>query len=207
MTSTMLDVNIDRQDPTDFFEQVAGRSAEQSRRARRSRASVFLPRRTSPRTRRQHKHGAPRASFAAGRRLARVSARSRISVVGTPERGAVVRARRSSSRSHVGRAIGWTSSSRSSRTSASAIASRSPRCDAQNSGGRRRNARVANDPEGSPLGRALGRRVAAVALATSPPAGTSGTRGPTSPFDYDRSAPLEVAWAKPPFRTTSRTRT
>ena len=37
--------------------------------------------------------------------------------------------------------------------------------------------------------------VAAVALATSPPAGTSGTRGP-SLFDYDRSAPLEVAWGR-----------
>ena len=38
--------------------------------------------------------------------------------------------------------------------------------------------------------------VAAVALATSPPAGSSGTRGSTSPFDYDRSAPLEVAWGR-----------
>ena len=38
--------------------------------------------------------------------------------------------------------------------------------------------------------------VAAAALATSPPAGTSGARGPASPFDYDRSAPLEVALGK-----------
>ena len=38
--------------------------------------------------------------------------------------------------------------------------------------------------------------VGAVALATSPPAGTSGARGPASLFDYDRSAPLEVAWGK-----------
>ena len=35
--------------------------------------------------------------------------------------------------------------------------------------------------------------VAALALATSPPAGTSGARVP-APFDYDRSAPLELAW-------------
>ena len=38
--------------------------------------------------------------------------------------------------------------------------------------------------------------VAAVALATSAPAGTSGARGPGSLFDYDRSAPLEVAWGR-----------
>ena len=38
--------------------------------------------------------------------------------------------------------------------------------------------------------------VAAVALATSPPVGTSGARGPASLFDYDRSAPLKVAWGK-----------
>ena len=38
--------------------------------------------------------------------------------------------------------------------------------------------------------------VGAVALATSPPAGTSSARGPGSLFDYDRSAPLEVAWGK-----------
>jgi dienelactone hydrolase len=38
--------------------------------------------------------------------------------------------------------------------------------------------------------------VGAVALATPPPAGTSGARGPASLFDYDRSAPLEVAWGK-----------
>ena len=38
--------------------------------------------------------------------------------------------------------------------------------------------------------------VAAVALATSPPAGTSGARGPASRFGYDRSAPLEAAWGR-----------
>ncbi len=38
--------------------------------------------------------------------------------------------------------------------------------------------------------------VAAVPLATSPPAGTSGARRPASLFDYDRSAPLEVAWGR-----------
>jgi cephalosporin-C deacetylase-like acetyl esterase len=43
---------------------------------------------------------------------------------------------------------------------------------------------------------ALVAAVAAVALATSPPAGTSGPGGPTSLFDYNRSAPLELAWGK-----------
>jgi hypothetical protein len=38
--------------------------------------------------------------------------------------------------------------------------------------------------------------VAALALATSPPAGTSVARVPPSLFDYDRSAPLEVAWGR-----------
>jgi len=39
--------------------------------------------------------------------------------------------------------------------------------------------------------------IATVALATSPPAGTSGPGGgATSLFDYDRSAPLELAWGK-----------
>ena len=38
--------------------------------------------------------------------------------------------------------------------------------------------------------------VGAVALATSHFAGTSGARGPASLFDYDRSAPLEVAWGR-----------
>ena len=38
--------------------------------------------------------------------------------------------------------------------------------------------------------------VAVVALATSPPTGTSGARGPASSFDYDRSAPLQVAWGR-----------
>jgi dienelactone hydrolase len=37
--------------------------------------------------------------------------------------------------------------------------------------------------------------VAALALATSPAAGTSGARVP-APFDYDHSAPLEVAWGR-----------
>ena len=47
-----------------------------------------------------------------------------------------------------------------------------------------------------PAARALA-AVAAVVLATSPPAGTSGTRRPASLFDYDRTAaPLEVAWGK-----------
>jgi Esterase FrsA-like len=36
---------------------------------------------------------------------------------------------------------------------------------------------------------------AALALATSPPAATSGARGPAL-FDYDHSAPLEVTWGK-----------
>jgi len=43
---------------------------------------------------------------------------------------------------------------------------------------------------------ALVAAIAAVVLATSPPAGTSGSRAPTSPFGYDRSAPLELAWGK-----------
>jgi len=43
---------------------------------------------------------------------------------------------------------------------------------------------------------ALGAAIAAVVLATAPPAGTSGARDPTSLFDYDRSAPLELAWGK-----------
>ena len=46
-----------------------------------------------------------------------------------------------------------------------------------------------------PAARALA-AVAAVALATSPPAGTSGARGPASLFDYDRSAPLEIVWGR-----------
>jgi dienelactone hydrolase len=46
-----------------------------------------------------------------------------------------------------------------------------------------------------PVARALV-AVAAVALATSPPAGTSGARVPASRFDYDHSAPLEVAWGR-----------
>jgi dienelactone hydrolase len=48
---------------------------------------------------------------------------------------------------------------------------------------------------GKPAARAVA-TVAAVALATSPPAGTASTRGPASLFDYDRSAPLEVAWGR-----------
>lgn len=44
-----------------------------------------------------------------------------------------------------------------------------------------------------PAARALA-AVAAVALATSPVAGTSGSRAPAPLFDYDHSAPLEVAW-------------
>jgi len=42
----------------------------------------------------------------------------------------------------------------------------------------------------------LATSIAAVVLATSPPAGSSGARGPASPFGYDRSAPLELAWGK-----------
>ena len=38
--------------------------------------------------------------------------------------------------------------------------------------------------------------VAAVALATSPPAGTSGARVPASLFEYDHSASLEVEWGR-----------
>ena len=38
--------------------------------------------------------------------------------------------------------------------------------------------------------------VAAVALATSPPASTSGSRVPASLFDYDRSASRERGWIK-----------
>jgi dienelactone hydrolase len=53
---------------------------------------------------------------------------------------------------------------------------------------------VSNDKKGLlPVARTVV-VVAAVALATSPPAGTSGAIGPTSRFAYDRSAPLKVAW-------------
>jgi len=38
--------------------------------------------------------------------------------------------------------------------------------------------------------------IAVVALAMPPPGGTSGARVPASLFDYDRSAPLEVAWGR-----------
>jgi len=46
-----------------------------------------------------------------------------------------------------------------------------------------------------PAARALA-VVAAVALATSPPASASGPHGPASLFDYDRSASRERGWIK-----------
>ena len=198
MNSTMLDVKIDRGDPTDLYEQVAGeirraiadgeaKSGERLPPAKDLAAVLGVNTNTVLRALRLLRDEGL-LEFRRGRG---------ISVAGTPERGAVIararRARRLRSRAGLsgGRAR---QDHRGRRLVRSRVGLHAARLKTP--------AGVDATPE-SPLTRkrllSAARwvaAVAAVALATSPPAGTSGARGPASLFDYDRSAPLEVAWGK-----------
>ena len=120
MNSTMIDVKVDRADPTDLYEQVASeirraiadgeaKPGERLPPAKDLAAVLGVNTNTVLRALRVLRDEGL-LEFRRGRG---------ISVAGTPERGAVVRARKELVAFARVRAIGWTSSSRSSRTSAS----------------------------------------------------------------------------------------
>jgi GntR family transcriptional regulator len=113
----MLNVKIDKKDPTDLYEQVAGeirraiadgeaKPGERLPPAKDLAAVLGVNTNTVLRSLRKLRDEGL-LEFRRGRG---------ISVAGTPERGAVVQRRKSLSTSPVARATAWTSSSRSSKT-------------------------------------------------------------------------------------------